>query len=71
MFGEVANVSSNTAEKNADGTYTVSFGCGDDAVNNIKTENDSGVFNLAFRHYIPSQKVRDGFRVLPYVKVIN
>ncbi|MEZ8404427.1 DUF1254 domain-containing protein [Vibrio splendidus] len=71
MFGEVANVSSNTAEKNADGTYTVSFGCGDDAVNNIKTANDSGVFNLAFRHYIPSQKVRDGFRVLPYVKVIN
>ncbi|MFA0046571.1 DUF1254 domain-containing protein [Vibrio sp. 10N.261.51.F11] len=71
MFGEVANVSSNTAEKNADGTYTVSFGCGEDAVNNIKTENDSGVFNLAFRHYIPSQKVRDGFRVLPYVKVIN
>ncbi|EAP96210.1 hypothetical protein V12B01_13480 [Vibrio splendidus 12B01] len=26
---------------------------------------------MAFRHYIPSQKVRDGFRVLPYVKVIN
>ncbi|MEZ9513275.1 DUF1254 domain-containing protein [Vibrio splendidus] len=71
MFGEVANVSSNTAEKNEDGTYTVSFGCGDDAINNIKTANDSGVFNLAFRHYIPSQKVRDGFRVLPSVKVIN
>ena len=71
MFGEVANVNSNNAEKNADGTYTVSFGCGDDAVNNIKTANESGVFNLGFRHYIPSQKVRDGFRVLPYVKEIN
>ncbi|WP_372385104.1 DUF1254 domain-containing protein [Vibrio sp. BS-M-Sm-2] len=71
MFDDVANVSSNTADKNSDGTYTLSFGCGDGAVNNIKTENDSGAFNLAFRHYIPSQKVRDGFRVLPSVKAIN
>lgn len=71
MFDDVANVSSNTADKNADGTYTLSFGCGDGAVNNIKTENDSGAFNLGFRHYIPSQKVRDGFRVLPSVKAIN
>ncbi len=71
MFNDVANVSSNTATKNADGTYTVSFGCGDDAPNNIESNNDSGVFNLAFRHYIPSQKVRDGFRVLPYVKAVK
>lgn len=71
MFADVANVSSNTATKNADGTYTVSFGCGDDAPNNIETKNDSGMFNLAFRHYMPSQKIRDGFRVLPYVKVVK
>ncbi|MEZ9850947.1 DUF1214 domain-containing protein [Vibrio breoganii] len=71
MFADVANVSSNTATKNADGTYTVSFGCGDDAPNNIETKNDSSMFNLAFRHYIPSQKIRDGFRVLPYVKAVK
>ncbi|CAM2995224.1 DUF1254 domain-containing protein [Vibrio rarus] len=71
MFDDVANVSSNTATKNADGTYTVSFGCGDDAPNNIKTKNDSGVFNLAFRHYMPSQKVRDGFRVIPLLKAVK
>ncbi len=28
MFNDVANVSSNTATVNKDGTYTVSFGCG-------------------------------------------
>ncbi|OBT14802.1 hypothetical protein A9264_13580 [Vibrio sp. UCD-FRSSP16_10] len=68
MFDDVANLSSNTATKNADGTYTISFGCGPDAINNIKTKNDSGVFNLGIRHYIPSQKVKDGFRILPTVK---
>lgn len=71
MFKDVANVSSNTANKNSDGTYTVSFGCGSDAVNNIETDNESGMFSLAFRHYIPSQKVRDGYRVLPYVKEVK
>ncbi|MBM7035185.1 DUF1254 domain-containing protein [Vibrio ulleungensis] len=68
MFKDVANVSSNTADKNADGTYTVSFGCGPDAKNNLEIDNDSGMFSVAFRHYIPSQKVRDGYRVLPYMK---
>ncbi|WP_261817542.1 DUF1254 domain-containing protein [Vibrio gallicus] len=71
MFNDVANVSSNTAKKNPDGTYTVSFGCGPDAPNNIETKNKSGVFNLAFRHYMPSQKMRDGYRVLPYVKQVK
>ncbi|HDM8227595.1 TPA: DUF1214 domain-containing protein [Vibrio campbellii] len=68
MFNDVANISSNTAERNADGTYTVSFGCGSDALNNLETENKSNEFNLAFRHYIPSQKVKDGYRILPFVK---
>ncbi|PQJ85106.1 DUF1214 domain-containing protein [Aliivibrio sifiae] len=69
MFNDVANVSSNTATVNKDGTYTVSFGCGADAPNNIETANDSGVFNLGIRHYQPSDKVRvDGYRVLPMVK---
>ena len=69
MFNDVANVSSNTATVNKDGTYTVSFGCGADAPNNIETANDSGVFNLGIRHYQPSDKVRvDGYRILPTVK---
>lgn len=69
MFNDVANVSSNTATANEDGTYTVSFGCGADAPNNIETANDSGVFNLGIRHYQPSDKVRiDGYRILPMVK---
>lgn len=72
MFNDLANISSNTAEVNKDGTYTVSFGCGDKAVNNIETENESGVFNLGIRHYQPSDLVRvDGFRVLPTVKLIQ
>ncbi|WP_221075205.1 DUF1254 domain-containing protein [Agarivorans aestuarii] len=71
MFKDVANVSSNFAPKNPDGTYTVSFGCGPDATNNLETDNESGMFSVAFRHYIPSQKVRDGYRVLPYVKEIK
>jgi len=72
MFGELANSSSNTATPNEDGTYTVSFGCGKDAINNIPTKNESGVFNLAMRHYIPSDRVRiDGYRLIPLVKVVD
>lgn len=70
MFNDVANVSSNTAKVNKDGTWTVSFGCGSDAINNIETKNDTGMFNLAVRHYIPTDKVKvDGYRVLPLLKV--
>lgn len=69
MFNDVAHVSSNTATPNKDGTYTVSFGCGSDAPNNIETKNASGVFNLAVRHYIPTGKVKvDGYRLLDFVK---
>ena len=72
MFNDIANQSSNTATPNADGTYTVSFGCGEKAPNNIKTANDSGVFNLGIRHYQPSELVSvDGFRILPTVKVVK
>ena len=69
MFNDLANVSSNTAVVNKDGSYTVSFGCGDDAPNNIKTKNETGVFNLGIRHYMPTDKVKiDGYRILPTVK---
>ncbi|OEF83891.1 hypothetical protein B003_18585 [Vibrio breoganii 1C10] len=71
MFNDVANLSSNTAKPNADGSYTISFGCGEDAPNNIQTANDSGVFNLGIRHYMPSQKVKDGYRILPTVKAVK
>ncbi len=72
MFNDRANLSSNTATPNTDGTYTISFGCGDKAPNNIKTANDSGVFNLAIRHYKPSKLVSvDGYRILPTVTVVK
>lgn len=71
MFNDVANVSSNTATANEDGTYTVSFGCGKDAPNNIATKNKSGVFNLGVRHYQPSEKVQNGYRLLPFVKPVK
>jgi hypothetical protein len=72
MFNDLANMSSNTATPNADGTYTISFGCGDKAPNNIKTANDSGVFNLAIRHYQPGKLVSvDGYRIIPTVKAIK
>ncbi len=72
MFNDLANLSSNTAIPNADGTYTVSFGCGDAALNNIETANDSDVFNLGIRHYQPSELVSiEGFRILPTVKAVK
>lgn len=70
MFDDIASVNSNAALVNKDGTYTVSFGCGNDAPNNIKTKNSTGVFNLGIRHYRPSEKVRDeDYRILPSMKV--
>ena len=72
MFDDHANVSSNTATPNSDGTYTISFGCGEEAPNNIGTANESGVFTLAIRHYQPSEIVSvEGFRVLPTVKAVK
>ncbi|MFK7848128.1 MAG: DUF1214 domain-containing protein [Rhodothermales bacterium] len=69
LFNDVANVSSDTATPNADGTYTVSFGCGQEAPNNLPTENESGEFTLAIRHYQPSERVREeGYRLLPFVE---
>ena len=71
MFGDFANLSSNTAKRNKDGTYTLSFGCGEDVINNIPTANDSGKFNLAMRHYQITEKVANGYRVLPFVEPVK
>lgn len=68
MFDDIANVSSNTATPNKDGTYTVSFGCGEKSPNNIPTTNNSGVFTITVRHYQPSERVQSaGYRLLPFV----
>lgn len=70
MFDDVANVNSNLAKVNADGTYTVSLGCGADASNRIPIENASGVFNVTVRHYRPSSRVIDGYRLVPFLKKV-
>lgn len=62
MFNDMANISSEMdPEKNADGTYTVRFGC-DGEPNNIPIAdgNATGRFNVLMRHYGPSQMVSDG-----------
>ena len=72
MFNDLANFSSNTATANADGTYTISFGCGEDAPNSLAIDNPSGVFNIAVRHYMPSKKVsEDGYRLVPLMKAVS
>jgi hypothetical protein len=72
MFNDLASLNSNTAMPNDDGTFTISFGCGEDAINNIEIANDSGVFTLGIRHYMPSDRVReDDYRLLPSVKAVG
>ena len=72
MFNDLANFSSNTAQANADGTYTISCGCGSDAPNNLEIANPSDVFNIAVRHYQPSKRVfDDGYRLVPLMKVVS
>ncbi|GAA4825306.1 DUF1254 domain-containing protein [Algivirga pacifica] len=72
MFSDLANYSSNTAQANEDGTYTISFGCGDDAPNNLAIENPTNYFNIAIRHYKPSSKVmEEDYRLLPMMKSIK
>ncbi|WP_338219454.1 DUF1214 domain-containing protein [Algoriphagus sp. oki45] len=72
MFNDLANYSSNTAKANQDGTYTVSFGCGANAPNNLEIDNPSGVFNFTVRHYRPSERVyKEGYRLVPLVKTVS
>ena len=72
MFNDLANFSSHTAQMNEDGTYTISFGCGKDAPNNLETVNPSGVFNIVVRHFQPSEKVhKEDYRIVPLMKVVS
>ncbi len=63
MFDEVANINSETAVMNNDGTYTVHFGC-NGKVNNIPIKNKTGSWNAAMRHYTPSKDVIAG-KIVP------
>ena len=51
-------LNSRDAVPNKDGTYTVRFNCGEDALNNLQTSEK--VFGFAWRVYGSSYKVRDG-----------
>ncbi len=71
MFNDLANYSSNTAQKNSDGTYTISFGCGIDAPNNLEIDNPTNEFNILVRHYRPSKRViEEGYRLVPFMKEV-
>lgn len=54
----VNNVNSHSWQVNDDGTITVSFNCGDNAVNNIDTNGQR--FSFTMRYYGVSQRVLDG-----------
>ena len=72
MFDDLANFSSNTAKPNEDGTYTISLGCGEGAINNLKIDNSTNYFNLGIRHYQPSKRVvEDDYRLLPLLKKVS
>lgn len=71
MFNDVAHVNSILAAPNADGTYTISLGCGTDAPNRIPIGNESGVFSVTIRHYRPSQRVIEGYRLAPLIEKVN
>jgi hypothetical protein len=57
LMDGVKHVSSNSWEKNSDGTITVSFNCGDTAINNIDTKGND--FTFTSRHYGVNSKVMD------------
>lgn len=62
LFNDIGNISSEMDPvQNADGTYTLRFGC-DGQPNNIPTMdgNTTGRFNVLMRHYGPSESVFQG-----------
>ena len=54
----VENVSSHSWDRNADGTITISFNCGDETLNNLDTMGQE--FSFTMRYYGVSQAVMDG-----------
>ena len=62
MFNDIANISSEmNPVENADGTYTLRFGC-EGQPNNIPIVegNTTGKFNVLMRHFGPSEMVSNG-----------
>ncbi len=57
-MNDVKNVNSHRWTPNDDGTISVSFNCGEDALNNIDTNGND--FSITMRYYGVSQKVLDG-----------
>ncbi len=55
LMDGVKNINSHTWDKNADGTITVSFNCGENALNNIDTKGQDYTFTS--RHYGVNPKV--------------
>jgi len=76
MFNDIANISSEmNPEKNADGTYTLRFGC-EGQPNNIPTVegNTTGKFNVLMRHYNPSEQVsngEDGYDATKFIRLVS
>ena len=76
MFNDNANISSETKpEVNADGTYTLHFGC-EGMKNNlpIVKGNTTGKWNILMRHYGPSKDVAEnkpGYNVTKMMKKIK
>jgi hypothetical protein len=76
MFNDKANISSEmNPVKNADGTYTLRFGC-EGQPNNIPIVegNTTGKFNVLMRHYGPSKQVsndEDGYDAMKLIRRVN
>ncbi len=62
------HVSSNNWQKNANGSVTVSFNCGQEAINNIDTNGQN--FSFTVRYYGVNQKVLDG-KITPEKTVVK
>ena len=76
MFNDKANISSEmNPVQNADGTYTLRFGC-EGQRNNIPIVegNTTGKFNVLMRHYGPSEMVNngeDGYDATKFIKKVK
>lgn len=76
MFNDNSSISSEmNPVKNADGTYTVRFGC-DGQANNIPIVegNTTGKFNVLIRHYGPSEMVsndEEGYNPTKFIKKVK
>jgi hypothetical protein len=76
MFNDKANISSEmNPVQNADGTYTLRFGC-EGQPNNIPIVegNTTGKFNVLMRHYGPSEMVNngeDGYDATKFIKKVK